>query len=297
MPDDHPDAGGVSPMYVVDEFPSQYYVPLATAGSGSYGVVYFSLRKEDYNAAVKAKAANTFENLRSKLVAVKVCPDMSLQSAEVKTLQVLRDSVDKDTERMFASLINSGHPWIATKAIAPSISLFRLVELQEPVARELVLHLLLEMTKACHFMYEVSKPRLAHRDLHLGNMLIDASYQTRSGFPGLVVIDFDQSETVDAIDAWKEYRVDAWALVSALLQIPYGIKPAEGWDAIYQTFFSATGPVSLRELSDTMQAMLTEALANVTPEKMRSILDPIKTAIEKNEADLRHSFREAGLME
>ncbi|KAJ4351437.1 uncharacterized protein N0V89_006779 [Didymosphaeria variabile] len=272
------------------------YEPILLAGSGSIGIVYFSLSRQDHDAAVKTKATNTFEDLRSKLVTVKVCPDMHLDSVELKTLQTLKENVDEDTEKMFASLVASGHPWIATKAIVPSVSLISLTDLEHPVAKELVLHFLLEMTKACIFMHEVCEPRFVHRDLHLGNMLIDASYQTECGFPGLVVIDFDQSEPVNIVNAWSEWRVDSCVMVSYLLKKPYG-KEVDGWHDINHAWFDGTGPVSLRSLRDTLQDMLTEAMASMTPDKMRSILDPVKAVIAKKEDDLRQAFREAGLMD
>lgn len=281
-------------MPLLDEFPMDKYTPICEAGSGLWGVVFFSLRKHDYDAAMATKSSNTFDDLRSKLVAVKVCPNSAIDSAEVKALHAIRDSVDGPNRNNLLSLVNHGHKWIATKAITPSLSL---QELEHPIPEAFVLHSLLEMTKACHFLYESCGKPMMHGDLHPGNMLIDASSQTEFGLPGLVVIDFDQAKSVEEFeDAWVDFFTHARFLLKTLNQSSYGT-PVEGWDQINDYLSSSASQSSFEGLRGAIQTKLVESLGSLEPLDVHVIGHNIRIAVAKKEAGIRLAFRKQGLMD
>jgi serine/threonine protein kinase len=287
-------AQSTSALYIVDDYPVDVYTPISIAGCGNWGVVYFSLRKQDYEAAVKNKTVNTFDELRSKLVALKVCPNSPVESAEVKTLRAIQASVDENHRGLFVSLVDHGYKWIATEAITPSVSLFDLVH---PIPEELILHILLGMTKASRFLYEGCATPMIHGDFHPGNILIDPTSQTESGLPGLVVFDFDHSKPVEKFeDAWEDFRIYARLLLNMLKRHGYG-NPIEGWDQINDYVSNAASLASFEGLCGAIQARLDEAMADTTSEKMHTLREQLRIAAVENEAKLQSGFREAGLID
>jgi serine/threonine protein kinase len=293
MATNQPNSQGPSGMYLMDEYPVDIFTPISIAGSGSCGVVYLSLRKQDYEAALEKKATNTIDELRSKLVAVKVCPDLPADSAEVKTLRAIRASLDENHKNLFVSLMDYGSKWIATEAITPSVSLFDLVH---PIPEELILHILLGMTKASRFLYEGCATPMMHGDFHPGNMLLDARSQT-SGLPRLVVFDFDHSRPVDKFeDAWNDFRVYAHVLLNMLKRHGYG-NPIEGWDQINDHLSRDASLASFEGLCSATQAQLNKALASTTPERMHALVEQLRFTAVENESKLRLGLREAGLID
>ncbi|KAF2452221.1 hypothetical protein P171DRAFT_438817 [Karstenula rhodostoma CBS 690.94] len=284
---------GVSAMHMMGDYPLDKYRPLSMAGSGHYAMVYFSLRLEDYHAFVKTKANNTFDKLRSKLVAVKVYADRPADSTELATLRAIQANADEDIRNSLASLIDHGHKWVASKAIAPAVTA---LDLEYPIPEEMVLNIILGMSRACRFLYENCAGR-QHGDLHGHNMIIDTSSRDKYGLPRLVVIDFDQSKPVTSFnDAWQDFRTYVRLILGSLTDANYGA-PVEGWDDINDYISNDARLASFGGVIDAIEAQLAKTLASTTPERLQAVREYVSGSTAKKEATLRIAFREAGLME
>ncbi|OAG09456.1 uncharacterized protein CC84DRAFT_1172028 [Paraphaeosphaeria sporulosa] len=282
-----------SPMYILNNYPHDKYHPLSVAGSGALAMVYFSVSNQDYDALGKTKSTNTFDELRTKLVAVKVYATMPSNCAELEALQTIQESAGKDSHRLLASLVDYGTKWVATKAITPSLSVY---ELQNPTPEALILHTLLEMMRVCHVLYDGFETPMIHGDLHPGNMLIDAGSQTEFGLPGIVVIDFDQTKSAGGFEeAWEHFCMWARLLLSMLNRTGYGT-PIEGWDQINDYLFSSASQASFEGMCGAIQSQLAKSLASLIPESVHLIGQSIRVAAAKKEANLRLVFQQAGLL-
>ncbi|KAF9739053.1 hypothetical protein PMIN06_005301 [Paraphaeosphaeria minitans] len=286
------DAQGISTMYIMEGFPVNKYQPIAMAGTGNFAGVYFSLTRENYRAFLKTKATNNFNELRSKLVAVKVYAELSVKGTELAALQAIQVNACNDMHSSLASITDHGHNWVATRAIAPAMTV---LSLDYPIPDEMVLHILLGMSKACRFLYEACSGR-THGDLHGNNVLIDASTRNGHGLPRLVVIDLDQSKPVASFnEAWVDFRLYARLMLSSLTDSRYG-SPVEDWDEINAYISNEAHLSSFEGLISAIEARMAEILAGRSPEKLHSELTQVWDMAAGKEAALQLAFCQAGLM-
>ena len=60
----------------------------------------------------------------------------------------------------------------------------------QSIQQQLVYHFFIHGYQALQFLQEACNPPVVHSDLHLGNWMLDWSWQEVCGFPNVVVIDF-----------------------------------------------------------------------------------------------------------
>ncbi|KAJ4351144.1 uncharacterized protein N0V89_006483 [Didymosphaeria variabile] len=214
MPNDQPNAGGASPMYIVDEYPREHYVPVATAGAykhvllagtGGVGDTWICVRSPSAAAVASASETPAEEGGQIPLYAVKI-PSMRKQDflpQEITALQHVA-SIPAPTNRHIQKYVDhdqSGRSkdanWLASEAVI-GCTLLQMIQaagdMLTPLPKPLVLTIALQLCDALQALRDMDS-QFSHGDLALSNIMLDLEERGDKGAPTVVVIDFGRGHS------------------------------------------------------------------------------------------------------
>lgn len=272
------------------------YIPIALAGSGRHGNVWFCIS----NWASSS-------NVSADLVAVKA-PRRSSQDELAREAAVLQEIQDFLThtnkgamQKHFPFLIDSSPNYLALTPIL-GFSLKQLIDTvkslphKPAVPKILVLHVARQLLSASAFLHDV---KLCHRDLWEGNVMLGLHSESNR-MPDVVIIDFGNTvkETEEQRLAWE--RSCVYAVVERLgvvnRQNPKGAdekheKSAETdrfWND-FMDFLAAMAPsnrggeiISFAQFKKKFGSSIETRLNNLDVEEMReaeSLLETVAVAV------------------
>lgn len=247
---------------------------------------------------METRATNSFDELCSKLVAVKVHSNGPVDSAELESLRAIQANAHNGMEQSFCSLIDSGSRWLVTEAIALSVTVGDIGhdgESSHHLTPEMGLHVVLEMAKAYRFLHEDCSGTV-HGDMHWDNMLLDTRSATELGFPRLVVIDFGSSQHgVSIRGAWDDFH--SWVREVIWQMKGMYLAPVEEWGEVNGYLSRAASPTCFESLIPAIERRLEHMLAGKPPGHVDESCANAKISADQKAAELRGIFQEAGLLD
>lgn len=270
-------------------YPTGEYVPVMVLGSGTAADVFLSLTVQEYEDALARKATNTFDDLKSKLKAVKVFKYEYMNSAkeEAEALQRVAKNHHKDDypKGAFALLLDQGPDWIVMEAIFPSITLEDCLELEIPGS--VLLTYFVEAVEAFKFLHETCKPAVTHEDVHSGNFLISSMSACGTDRSPVAIIDFSEGNT---------------SVLAELKKVKDMFRPyfARGKDMgahsdLVKSKCNALSS-SATEFSEELQELLDQVLSSANQDDKQAYEARLAERLAKQEEKLLDAFRQAGLL-
>ncbi|KAF2710262.1 kinase-like protein [Pleomassaria siparia CBS 279.74] len=189
------------------------YLLIRSAGSGGFADVFFALpksaltfeqvqraRREDRQVVVdlfpQLVAVKVYKVGRGHTLEGEICVLRSLR--EICALLSLREMDQQAFPSRCVPMLDHDENrfrWLTTPAYNGSLSLSSLhsfcLSNGRIMPEELVFHLFIQIFDSVIFLH---KNGIVHRDLYLGNMMLDLEHQDYAGFPNVVIIDFGLSK-------------------------------------------------------------------------------------------------------
>lgn len=291
-----------SSIQPLPSFPLNVYTPIAEAGDGMFGVVYFSMRNSDYALAQQNKSTNTYEELKSKLLTVKVLKHTaSSVYSEVMANLELREAVTNfghygHHTDAFALVENAHLSWLATRAVVPGMMLDELVERIQGLPLAVLLQYFIDAVEIVRFINKVANPPILHGDVHGRNILLDPSKPNVLGMPSLVLIDFSTPRADVAQSGVHNPRLD---LQNVFNRFTADMNCCADLKQFRTTDFPELFEFDLShdELKRRIQKRLDDVLTETDPSSIETFKQRVEAANAEKDNALLLAFREAGLLE
>jgi serine/threonine protein kinase len=291
-----------SNLQPLPSFPLNAYTPIAEAGDGLYGVVYFSMRNSDFVLAQQKKSTNTYEELKSKLFAVKVLKHTTTSVySEVMANLELRQAVTNfghfaHHRDAFALVENAHVSWLATRAVVPGMVLDELVDKIGGLPLAVLLQYFIDAVEIVRFINKVVNPPILHGDIHGRNILLDPTKPNTLGMPSLVLIDFSTPRADVAQSGVSHPRLD---LQSVFNRFTADMDCCADLKQFRTTEFPELFEFDLShdKLKRRIQKRLDDVLAETDPSSIETFRQRVEAATAANDNALMLAFRETGLLE
>lgn len=311
-----------------------YYVDVQEAGEGAFGVVLLCLPRAYVVAATYANTRGTpftVEELRSKLVAVKVADRPSAEFDSIKScqnevrvqrslLEHMQRSQNLNSLRFplpkgnFSTADHSEQAapvgakyWLAMDAIVPSLTVGDVFDDDDhmhelgSLSKILLLHVFCEVMESIAVLHGCDPP-IQHDDLHNGNFML----RLTTGLPEVIVVDFGKSKLIsggpdeDLEADFEDLQSTLWEMIREANVFP----DYEGWDQnsnILQIWTDFANMITRQDppFGSSMRSLLEPArtaLASVRPEAIAKLAKVLRGIPAEIEGELEENFQRLGLI-